>query len=102
MTGVSSATQARPSGRDDRCPGVLRPHLAADGAMIRVRIPGGQTTGSALAQLSRIGQRYGSGLMQRTSRASVQLRGLPEAPPDALIAEMTSAGFLPSAAHERV
>jgi precorrin-3B synthase len=102
MTGVSPAIQARPVGRDDRCPGVLRPHLAADGAMIRVRVPGGQTTGTALARLARIGKTYGSGLLQLTSRASVQLRGLPEVVPDAMIAEVASAGFLPSTAHERV
>ena len=44
----------------DRCPGVLRPHLAQDGAMVRIRVPGGQTTGTALGQLSRIAQRFGS------------------------------------------
>ena len=48
MAGVTDA---------DRCPGVLRPHLAADGAMVRIRVPGGQTTGTALGQLSRIAQR---------------------------------------------
>jgi precorrin-3B synthase len=86
----------------DRCPGVLRPHLAADGAMVRIRVPGGQTTGTALGQLSRIAQRFGSGDLQLTSRASVQLRGLADPVPDSLIRAVRAAGFLPSETHERV
>lgn len=86
----------------DRCPGVLRPHEAADGAMVRVRVPGGQTTGAALRGLSRLAQTYGSGLLQLTSRASVQVRGLPAAVPEPFEDAVARAGFLPSAAHERV
>jgi len=86
----------------DRCPGVLRPHLAADGAMVRIRVPGGQTTGTALGQLSRIAQRFGSGDLQLTSRASLQLRGLADPVPDSLIRAVREAGFLPSQTHERV
>jgi precorrin-3B synthase len=86
----------------DRCPGILRPHQAADGAMIRVRIPGGQTSGVALAELARIAHRYGSGPLQLTARGSIQLRGLPALPPVVVAAELADAGFLPSADHERV
>jgi precorrin-3B synthase len=86
----------------DRCPGVLRPHLAADGAMVRLRVPGGQTTGIALGQLSRIAQRFGSGDLQLTSRASLQLRGLAAPVPDSLVRAVQEAGFLPSETHERV
>ncbi|GAA1435542.1 precorrin-3B synthase [Microlunatus lacustris] len=92
MTGVNQ----------DRCPGVLRPHQAADGAMVRVRVPGGQTTGSALAALGRAARRHGRGLLQLTSRAGLQVRGLPVDLPDAFEAEVAAAGFLPSATHERV
>src|SRR4051812_17483831 len=88
--------------RADRCPGVLRPHVAQDGAVVRIRIPGGQTTGSALGLLSRIARDFGSGDLQLTSRASVQLRGLPNPVPSALIAAVREAGFLPSDTHERV
>ncbi|HET8915604.1 MAG TPA: precorrin-3B synthase [Propionibacteriaceae bacterium] len=86
----------------DRCPGVLRPHLAADGAMVRIRVPGGQTTGTALRQLSRIAQRFGSADLQLTSRASLQLRGLADPVPGSLIHAVREAGFLPSVTHERV
>jgi precorrin-3B synthase len=86
----------------DRCPGLLRPHLAADGAMVRIRVPGGQTTGTALRQLSRIAQRFGSADLQLTSRASLQLRGLADPVPDNLIHAVQEAGFLPSETHERV
>ena len=88
--------------RADRCPGVLRPHLAQDGAVVRIRVPGGQTTGAALGRLSGIAQQFGSGDLQLTSRASVQLRGLPDPVPADLIAAVKDAGFLPSEAHERV
>ncbi|WP_197677122.1 precorrin-3B synthase [Friedmanniella luteola] len=86
----------------DRCPGVLRPHQAADGAMVRVRVPGGQTSGTALAALGRAAERHGRGLLQLTSRAGLQVRGLPSDLPDAFEAAVAAAGFLPSASHERV
>ena len=86
----------------DRCPGVLRPHLAADGVMVRIRVPGGQTTGAALARLGALAAAYGSGLLQLTSRGSLQIRGLADPVPDDLVAQIAAAGFLPSASHERV
>jgi precorrin-3B synthase len=86
----------------DRCPGLRRPHLAADGAMVRIRVPGGQTTGTRLRQLSRIAERFGSADIQLTSRASLQLRGLADPVPDSLIRAVQQAGFLPSETHERV
>ena len=86
----------------DRCPGVLRPHQAADGAMVRVRVPGGQTTGPQLQRLGHLAVQYGSGLLQLTSRASLQVRGLPELLPESFEDAVADAGFLPSAAHERV
>ena len=70
--------------------------------MMRIRVPGGQTTGVAIGQLARIAQRYGSGLLQLTSRGSIQVRGLPTIPPAAVAGELTDAGFLPSAIHDRV
>ena len=45
---------------------------------------------------------YGSGLLQLTSRGSLQVRGLADPVPDAFVAGITAAGFLPSTTHERV
>jgi precorrin-3B synthase len=81
---------------------VLRPHLAQDGAVVRIRIPGGQTTGIALGRLSRIAQQFGSGDLQLTSRASLQLRGLPDPLPTGFVPAIRDAEFLPSDSHERV
>ena len=86
----------------DRCPGVLRPHRAADGAMVRIRVPGGQTTGAALTRLGELAAAYGSGLLQLTSRGSLQIRGLADPVPEGFVAAITAAGFLPSAGHDRV
>ncbi|WP_375424568.1 precorrin-3B synthase [uncultured Friedmanniella sp.] len=86
----------------DRCPGVLRPHQAADGAMVRIRIPGGQLTGTALAALGAAADTFGSGVLHLTSRASLQVRGLPPALPPAFEDAITAAGSLPSPTHERV
>jgi precorrin-3B synthase len=93
MAGVKAA---------DRCPGVLRPHLAEDGAVVRLRIPGGQTAAVVLSRLSRLARRYGHPDLQLTSRAGLQLRGLPEHLPAGLVDGITAAGLLPSATHERV
>ena len=76
----------------DRCPGVLRPHQAADGAMVRVRVPGGRTTGTALAALGRVAARYGSGLLQLTSRAGLQLATEFDRAPVAYLLSAVAAG----------
>lgn len=99
--GSASLTMAGVT-RADRCPGVLRPHVAQDGAVVRIRIPGGQTTGTAIGRLSRIAQEFGNRDIQLTSRASMQLRGLPDPVPQDLIDAVRGAGFLPSDTHERV
>lgn len=70
--------------------------------MIRIRVPGGQTTGAALATLGEVADTWGSGLLQLTSRGSMQMRGLPETVPPEAIQGLTDAGLLPSADHDRV
>jgi precorrin-3B synthase len=85
----------------DRCPGVLRPHFAEDGAVVRLRIPGGRTTGLVLAEISRLSSRYGNGEIQLTTRASLQIRGLSDPVPPAFVKAIGALGLLPSTTHER-
>jgi len=90
----------------DRCPGLLRPFVAADGALIRLRAPGGRLPAGALGALSAAAQQFADGDIHLTSRGNLQLRGITldecGAVPDGLTRTVSDAGFLPSATHERV
>jgi len=101
---TSAPTSARAAA--DRCPGVLRPHHAADGALLRLRLPGGRLAAAALAAVSNAAQRYADGDVQLTSRGNLQLRGVATEENGAvaagLVDEVVAAGFLPRPSHERV
>lgn len=96
---VSSPSSSR-SGAD-RCPGLLAPFVSADGAMIRLRIPGGRVDAGGLAEISSLAVRFGSPDITLTSRGSLQLRGLPDPLPRELVAAIGDLGLVPSAAHDR-
>ncbi|MFI7134363.1 precorrin-3B synthase [Nonomuraea sp. NPDC050153] len=86
--------------RPDACPGALQVHEAADGPMARVRLPGGAISPVRLRELAACAADLGSGVIELTSRANVQVRGLRS--PAAFAERIAAAGLLPSAAHERV
>ncbi len=77
---------------------MLRLHEAADGLLARVRLPGGRIDARGLRGVA-AASRLGNGIVELTSRASLQIRGLAD---DALIAPLSAAGLLPSPSHERV
>ncbi|KZS56185.1 precorrin-3B synthase [Mycobacterium ostraviense] len=84
----------------DACPGALQVHQAADGALVRVRLPGGVLTAAQLATLARVATGFGSATLELTSRGNVQLRGVTDV---ATVAEaIAKADLLPSPTHERV
>lgn len=102
MAATARAPESRgPRARSDRCPGVLRLHDAFDGGLARVRLPGGRAGSAQLAALAAAG-RLGSGIVEITARANVQLRGLPEGAGERLAALLTGAGLVPAPEHERV
>ncbi|WP_231123788.1 hypothetical protein [Nocardioides sambongensis] len=97
--------------RPDRCPGVLRPWPAADGALVRVRVPGGRLPVPALRALVDVATRYGDGLVRLTGRANLQLRAFPTITgstddgvevrlPEEVVAAIEATGLLPSRAHD--
>jgi precorrin-3B synthase len=90
-----------PRARDtDACPGALHVHQAADGALARIRLPGGMITAAQLATLSTVSGEFGSGTLELTARGNVQLRAITDV--TAVAEAITNAGLLPSATHERV
>ncbi|MFD9902976.1 precorrin-3B synthase [Streptomyces sp. NPDC059063] len=101
---LPSSPQATVAARDrgDACPGALRLHSAHDGALARVRLPGGVLTVRQAEALGDAARRLGDGELHLTSRGNVQLRGLGDACGTDLAALLDAAGLLPSPAHERV
>jgi precorrin-3B synthase len=84
----------------DACPGALQLHQAADGALARVRLPGGVISPGQLETLAHAATQFGSPAMELTSRGNIQLRTVTDT---AAVAEMVAAaGLLPSQTHERV
>lgn len=85
----------------DACPGALQVHRAADGALARVRLPGGMLTASQLQALAGAATEWGAGTLELTSRGNVQVRGIVD--DEAALADaVAAAGLLPSPSHERV
>ncbi|KAA1245682.1 precorrin-3B synthase [Mycobacterium simiae] len=84
----------------DACPGALQVHPSADGALVRVRLPGGMITAAQLATLATVSIGFGSGTLELTSRGNLQLRGITDVA--AVAQAIATAGLLPSAPHERV
>ncbi|WP_344419288.1 precorrin-3B synthase [Pseudonocardia ailaonensis] len=90
-----------PRTRADACPGVLATHDAADGALARVRLPGGVVSAAQLRALAGCAQELGDGAAHLTSRGNLQLRGLDREDPR-LVSRLAAAGLIPAAEHERV
>lgn len=92
--------------RGDLCPGVLRPWPAPDGALVRLRVPGGRVSPASLAAVHGVAARYGDDDVHLTSRANLQLRALPTGPdrklPDEVVAAIAASGLLPAPGHELV
>lgn len=60
------------------CPGALRPMQSGDGLVVRVRPFGGRLEAGQVAGLAELAGRYGNGLIDVTSRANLQIRGVSE------------------------
>ncbi|MEE1787348.1 cobalamin biosynthesis protein CobG [Streptomyces sp. SP17BM10] len=89
-------------GRADACPGALRLHTADDGALARVRLPGGLLTDRQALALADAAEALGDGELETTSRGNVQLRGLASHCAADLADRLRAVGLLPSDTHERV
>lgn len=88
------------SRKDDACPGALHLHQAADGALARIRLPGGMITAGQLESLAEAAERFAAGILELTARGNLQVRGITDT---AAVADaVAAAGLLPSPSHELV
>lgn len=77
------ATTAAPAARAGRgaCPSVHAPFLELDGALARIRLPGGILPSPAARAIATLATELGAGPVELTNRANLQLRAIP---PDAI------------------
>jgi precorrin-3B synthase len=74
------------------CPGVHRPMVSADGLVARIRIPDGRLSLDQWEGVARAAAAHGSGIIELTSRANIQLRGVVEAAVPALTHDLVAVG----------
>ncbi len=75
------------------CPGALRPMESGDGLIVRVRPRGGRLSQQEAAGIADLAAAHGNGLIDLTSRANLQVRGVTEATYRPLLAGLESLGL---------
>lgn len=76
------------------CPGALRPMASGDGLVVRVRPRGGRLTAAQGAEIARLAQAHGNGLIDLSARGNVQLRGVSDASHGPLIDGLRALGLI--------
>lgn len=107
MPSTSHAEESDPPERKraDLCPGVFRPWPAGDGGLVRIRLVGGRITPDQLRALSAFSVQHGDGDLHVTSRANLQVRGLPlrdDVLPVRVADALVDTGLVPTPAHDLV
>lgn len=76
------------------CPGALRPMMSGDGLVVRVRPHAGRLSAMQARGIAQAAREHGSGLIDLSSRANLQLRGVRPDRHGALVADLTALGLL--------
>ncbi len=76
------------------CPGAHRPMLSGDGLIVRIRPRMGRLTGDQVLGLCDLSQQFGNGIIDLTSRANLQLRGVPDQHHAPLLGALLGLGLL--------
>ena len=86
--------------RGDMCPGALVLHQAEDGAIGRVRFPGGRVLSDQWETIAQIATELGDGFIHITTRGNMQFRGIENQA--SFLDRVEKAGFLPSRKHDKI
>lgn len=77
------------------CPGAYKPMMSGDGLVVRVRPMLARLTQAQVLGLCATALEFGSGLIDLTSRANLQIRGVAEADHEAVLARLADLALLP-------
>ena len=58
------------------CPGALQPMMSGDGLVVRIRPFNGTLSAAQITGIADLSERFGNGILDLSSRANVQLRGV--------------------------
>ncbi|MEP0505466.1 MAG: cobalamin biosynthesis protein CobG [Paracoccaceae bacterium] len=76
------------------CPGAYKPMMSGDGLIVRVRPIMAHLNAPQIIGLCDVASRFGNGVMDLTSRANLQIRGVLPENHDALLQELARLGVL--------
>ena len=76
------------------CPSAYRPMLSGDGLLVRVKPRLARLTAAQATALPDLANRFGNGVIDLTSRANLQLRGVTEADHAALLEALLAADLI--------
>jgi precorrin-3B synthase len=76
------------------CPSALRPMPSGDGLVVRLRPRGGRLSSAQAAGIGELSERHGNGLIDLTSRANLQIRGVREGSHAPLIEGLDRLGLI--------
>ena len=89
-------SETRPKRDASACPGLFRIVPALDGGLCRIKLPLGQLAASQARAIAAVSERFGSGIVDATNRANLQLRGIKKNAESALIDSLLNAGLGPT------
>ncbi|XAE46468.1 precorrin-3B synthase [Burkholderia arboris] len=95
MSSAPDSIPASPVVRPSACPGLVRVVAAADGGLCRIKLPGGRLDARQARAIAAAARQYGSGAIDATNRANLQLRGIRDGAADALTRTLLDAGLGP-------
>jgi precorrin-3B synthase len=83
-------------GHNAACPGLYRIVPARDGGICRIRLPLGHLSAAQARAIAGAAGRFGSGVVEATNRANLQIRGIRRDSEAAIIARIIAAGLAPA------
>ncbi|CAN0620714.1 precorrin-3B synthase [Burkholderia multivorans] len=81
--------------RPSACPGLVRVVPAADGGLCRIKLPGGLLDARQARAIAAAARAHGSGVIEATNRANLQVRGIRDGEAGALSRMLLDAGLGP-------